>query len=122
MNTALLRLAARHPDGLRTWPAVAPATGEPLGRHGAALVPPIALVPRALNPRALHEDHPNSPLLSWPCPITGRLHSIALSRHRGRERQAMRREVLRLMREGTPKAQRERLRDATVQRPEALAA
>lgn len=116
MNITILRLATRHADGLRTWPALAALPWSPA--PPAMPVAPIALLPRALNPRGGHPDHPDSPLLSWPCPITGRLHAIALSRHRGRERKAMRREVLRLMLEGTPKARR--LRTAAV--PQAMAA
>jgi hypothetical protein len=90
MNTKLLRLATRMTGGSRVWL-------NPQG-SGPALMPP------SYNWLKDQDGANVGSVFWWPCPITGRPHGIALGRHRGKARHGMRREVMRLMREGTPKA------------------
>jgi len=101
MDANTLRHTTRHPEGLRTLAS-------------------LRLVPSRLNP------YGTGPMLWWPCAITGRLHGIALNRHRGRGRHAMRLQVQALMRDGTPAALEAKrlgsLRHATDKTPEAVAA
>lgn len=92
MNTKLLRLATRSAGGSRLWHAAHARDGDPV------------LIPASFNWLKDQDGVNVGPVLWWPCPLTGRPQGIALGRHRGKARHGMRREVMRLMRDGTPKA------------------